>query len=312
MAELTAEQLQKAETMPLAELRALALKQAEEAAAAPAVEPKKEEPKSKAVAAVPDQREEIDNAAEAAPAEETDEPEVTIYRKEIDNGNGVIEVFEAESLEELVDKIAEGKRNASIKIRELSTQKKVEDARTEQQKKDDEYVIAERLKKEPRKALEEIVNEVIEKRHTTAQTAADRSEAAQSRFVATHPDFIPNPENGKRIAKEVQLLGYAEFTDEGLEKAYQSLKKSGLLQLKQPEASAATEAERAEAERIAQAAATTTQPRSPKKSSTISVRNHNAAATQVNTQLSEDEAYKMPLEKLRELANQQLAGRAAE
>lgn len=291
MAELTAEQIEKAETMPMAELLALGMKEAEEAAKPPVVTPK-----------AADQREEIDNAEEVVAEVAEEEEEKTIYRKEIDNGNGVIEVFQADSLEELVDKIAEGKRNASIKIRELSKQVRVEDTRTAQQITDDEFVVAERLKKEPKKTVAEIVAQVLEDRIAVER----KSNEVQSRFVATHPDFIADPDNGTRIAAEVQRLGYTEFTDEGLEKAYQSLKTSGLLKLKQPEASGATEAERAEAERIAQAAREATQPRSSKKSSTISVRNR-PAVPPPNVMPSEDEAYSMPMEKLRELANKQLA-----
>lgn len=288
MAELTAEQIQKAETMPMAELLALGMKEAEEVAKPP-----------KTVAL--DQREEIDNAEEVVAEVAEEEEEKTIYRKEIDNGNGVIEVFQADSLEELVDKIAEGKRNASIKIRELSKQVRVEDTRTAQQITDDEFVVAERLKKEPKKAMKEIISEILEERIAAERKSTD----VQSRFVATHTDFVASPVNGTRIASEVQRLGYTEFTDEGLEKAYQNLKRDGLLQIKAAEASGATEAERAEAERIAQAAREATQPRSSKKSSTISVRNRPAAAPP-NVMPSEDEAYKMPLEQLRELANKQL------
>jgi len=280
MPQLTEAELEKLSTD---ELRALAMKEVVE-------EPEKEEPK-KAPEPEPEEQEETE-----------EEEEKHIYRKEIDNGNGVIEVFEADSVDELIDKIAEGKRNASLKIRELSEKIKVEDTRTAQQKADDEYVIAERLKKEPSKAIREIISEVIEER-IAKQVQWDKD---QSRFVQTHPDFIANADNGKRLTDEVQRLGLTpDYAS--LEKAYQTLKASGLLLLKAEGSEEATETETKESERIAQPKAEVTQPRSPKRGSNLSTRT--AVAPKPDTAPSEDEAYELPLDKLRELANRQLAER---
>lgn len=306
MAELTQEQLEKAQTMSLDELRAAAIAEAaglEVVETLPIDKSRDEKGRFKSNT----DEETVDNSEggdEEAP-EGTDEAR-TIYRKEIDNGNGVVEVFEADSLEELVDKIADGKKNASIKIRELSQKVKTEDARTAQQIADDEYVIAERFKKEPKKTLDELVDQRIEQRDAKLRA----SNEAQNRFVATHPDFIPNPENGGRLVAWLQSHGHAEITYDGLEKAYQDLKVSGLLQLKAEGSEEATEAERKEAERIAQAKLDATQPRSQKKGSTLPSGGSRKAAP-VATQPSEDEAYALPLDKLRELANKQLAERNA-
>jgi hypothetical protein len=303
MAELTPEQLAKAETMSLDELRALALKETEEPAA-----PVKVAVEEKAPAQARDGKGRFTNADELeVPEEEAEEvvaeepPVKKEFYRDIDNGNGVIERFSAPSLEELVDKIAEGKRNASIKIRELSQKVKVEDTRTAQQKADDDFVIAERFKKEPKKVVRELWNEF----NREEVEAKQRSEEAQTRFVSTHEDFIANPDNGSRMISEVQRLGYTEITEEGLEKAYQNLKASGLLKLKSPEASATTEDKGADTERIAQPEPEAPQPRSPRKGSTISVRNR-GTVTPISTQPTEDELYSMPLEKLKELANKQL------
>ena len=306
MADLTAEQIQKAETMPLEELRALALKEAEDAV----VPPPKTEPEPKTPARdkngrFVEQGDEIDNSADPDPDADPDGGEVTttIFRKEIENGNGSVDVYEANSLEELVDKIAEGKRNANKQIQEFISERKAAEAKTQQVSKDEEYLIQQKLKDNPKSTIKEVVAEVIEER----MAATKRSEDAQSHFVTTHPDYIASPENGERMKSEVQRLGYAEFTIEGLEKAYQGLKKSGLLVLKPADADGATEAARLEAERTAQAQQdAATQQRSSKKASTISTRSR-STTTNVNTQPTLDEAYSMPLDKLRELANKQLA-----
>lgn len=296
MAELTAEQIEKAQTMSLEELRELARQEAGEVAAPVAA---KEEPKpAKTVEEPPD---ELDNSQDAQPEEE-EKLDRHIYRKEIDSGDGSgVDVYEADSLEELVDKIAEGKRNANKKIRELAQKVKVEDTRTEQQKADDEYVISQRMAKEPSKTVKEIVQQVLEER--IAQT--QRSEKVQSDFVTTHLDYVRTPANGEKLAKWCQTHGYQEFTAENLEKAYQDLKANGLLVLKAEGAGGDTEAKGEDTVRTEQPKPEATQTRSPKRSSTISSR---SSATPVrSTEPTEDEAYKMPLDKLRALANQQLA-----
>lgn len=286
MPQLTDTELEKLSTE---ELRALALKEAEP-------EPEKEEPKKAAV---------IDTGKEVLDNSEDEEPETTVYRKEIDLGEGDgIQVFEGESLEELVDKLAEAQRNATKKIREFNLQKKAEDARTAQQKQDDEFVIAERLQKEPTKTVRQIVAEVIAEREAATQAAID----AQSRFVQTHPDFIANPKNANEMQIEVQRLGYTDFTYEGLEKAYQNLKLRGILQLKAEGSEEATKEETKETPRIEETKAESAQPRSPKRSSNLSTRTA-ALPPKMDNKPTLDEAYdpKFPMEKLKDLANQQLA-----
>jgi hypothetical protein len=304
MAELTSEQLQQAESMSLDDLRALAIKEAEES-----VQPVQQDPpavsrdeKGRFKATTDDDA--LDNSADDI-EEEEEQPSRKIFRKEIDTGDGSgIDVYEADSLEELVEKIAEGKRNANKKIRELNQRVKIEDTRTEQQKLDDEYVVSQRLQKEPTKTMKQIVAEVISER----EAAAQRSQDAQSRFVQTHPDFIPGEANGGKLVAWLKTNGYREITSDGLEKAYQDLKASGLLQLKAEGSEDATEVEGTDTERTVQPQLEATQQSSRKKGSTINTRSRQTAPP-VNTQPSEDEAYTMPMDKLRELANKQLAER---
>src|SRR5690349_14030031 len=78
--------------------------------------------------------------------EQEDEPAETVFRRTIDLGDGSgVQVFEAPTLEELVDKLAEAQRNASKKIRELVIKKKEEEKTTA----DEEFVTAQNLMSRP-------------------------------------------------------------------------------------------------------------------------------------------------------------------
>src|SRR5690348_12024093 len=107
------------ETMPLEALRALANQQVEDASAtpaAPAAQPRDE--KGRFAKTEDGAADAVDVAAED---EEFGEPDKIIYQREIDLGDGSgVQVFRADSLEELVDKLAEAQRNATRKIRELN------------------------------------------------------------------------------------------------------------------------------------------------------------------------------------------------
>ena len=282
------------ETMPLADLKAAANAEVE-----PVVEVV-EEPKVESATA------DMETPVET-------EPEQFIYKKEIDLGDGSgVQVFTGkgasalDAMEELTEKLADAQRHATKKIHELSARVKAEDTRSEQQRTDDEYVIAQRLQKEPSAAIRDVVREVIAEREATTK----RSLETQQMFVDSHPDYVADAENGARITHEVQRLGYNEFSNESLEKAYQSLKASGLLKVKVEEAGGTTEEEAAPVERIAQPVADTTQPRSLKKASTVSTRGSHAPI--IKSGPSEDELYSMPLDKLRQISNEQLAKANAE
>lgn len=273
----------------------------------------------KLAAAADEVAEETKAAASTAdielPADEAEEvPEQFVYKKEIDLGDGSgIQVFTGkgatalEALEELTEKLAEAQRHATKKIHELNSRVKVESNRTAQQEADDEYVIAQRLQKEPKK----VMRETLAQMRAEEEAAKSRELAVQQAFVDSHPDYDATPnsrnalENGTRMIQWMQLNGCTEMTEENLEKAYQSLSRGGLLHLRTTEAGGTTEVETKEPERIARTEAETTQPRSSKKASTVSTRG--AGAPAVKAGLSEDELYSMPLEKLRQISNEQLA-----
>lgn len=294
MPELTTEQLQKAETMSLEELRTLALQEAEE--------PPPQEASSSSTTVVDTGKGELDNSTEIP------EDEEQIFRKEIHNPDGTVDVYEAASVDELIDKIAEGKRNAVAQMKAIAAEKHALESKVQKTTEDEEYVIQQRLQKEPKKVILDVVAQAIAER----ESALLRSQEAQSRFVVTHPDYIADipSGNGERMVAEFRRLFPAEpeFTYEGLEKAYQSLKASGLLKLKTEGSEEATAVVTAEPARTEQPAAETTQPRSQRKGSNLSGRS--TIAPKVETEPSLDEAYSLPMDKLRELANKQLAGRA--
>lgn len=239
--------------------------------------------------------------------EGTGEPDGIIYRREIDLGDGTgVQVFQSETLEGLVDKLADAQRNATKKIHELNKQVKSQNTKTAQEIADDEYVLSQEMLTKPRETVQKLVAE--EQRKIAEENA--RVVAVQENFLATHPSYVANPENGKRIVQWLQLNGHAQLTEDGLEKAYQDLSTSGLLKLKVEEADDATDTKGKGTERIVQTKPDVTQQRSSKKSSTISTTRR--ATTQVVTAPSEDELYdesKYSLEQLRELSNKELAKR---
>lgn len=307
------------ETMPLDELKKLALAEADKDAtpAAEPVAPPVRDAAGKFVAAPKDSDEVLDNSAEVV----EDEPEEFIVRREIDLGDGSgVQVFsgrgatELDAVKDLNEKLFEAQRNASRTIREL--QKKAPKVETPVEKTfspDEEYVFKQ-LGEKPSEQFKTLFKEVTGMdvaEFKTSQAAIkefqknQRSLQVQQDFVNTHPDYIGNEKNGVAIRDWVQEHNYAEFDANNLEKAYQDLKKRGILELKPDEASVTTEEERLEAERIAQAQRESTQSRSPKKSSTVSPRGGRAPV--VKTEPSEDELYKMPLDQLRKLSNDQLA-----
>lgn len=286
------------ETMPLEELkaRALAEEQKEEA----------KEPEKTSAAEVADMELPADEAAE--------ENEQFVYKKEIDLGDGSgVQVFSGtgatalEALEELTEKLADAQRHATKKIHELNTRVKTEDTRTAQQKTDDAYVLKQRLDKEPDK----VIDERVDRRYAEIKATEQRELAVQQAFVDSHPDYVSTPrskeaqENGTRMIQWMQLNGLTEMTENNLEKAYQSLKASGLLHIKAEEAGGVAEEETKETQRIVETKVEATQPRSPRKASTVSLRGGGAPV--VKTGPTEDELYSMPLEKLKQLSNEQLA-----
>lgn len=297
--ELTAEQLTKAQGMTLEELKQLALT-ADLPAPVPAEKPR--DANGQFVRQVQD---ELDNSADGDAAVVEDPPETKVYRKEIVNDDGHVEVYEADSLEDLVNRISDGKRNANTQLAKIIAERKAQEAKVVQTTEDEEYVTKKNLETKPKQTLKEAFREFKAEEEAMLQRSYD----VQSRFVNTHPEYVADPKNGNgnKLVAQFQLLypTATELTSEGLEKAYSSLAKSGLLVLKTEGADDATNAAAPATQRTVETDANAAQQRSPRGSG---IRTINRPAAPVTNQApTMDEAYSMPLEKLRELANTQLS-----
>lgn len=277
----------------------------------------------------------------AKPTEEVKDPETvntmgewadqensSVYRREIDLGDGSgVQVFEASSLEALVDRIADAQLNATKKIRSQEAELRDFRARHAEKPKpkelsaDEEYVLSQELTKTPsvafRKLFKESTGMDLEELQEVKKEIDGRKQAslrlqAMETFLATHDDFEnaneidgrPNP-NGDLMRMKLAELGLP-VTSENLHRAYLDLKPSGLLKLKSEEAHAEPAPKPKATERIAQPEAEVAQQRTRKGSG---VSTQARAVVSQSQEPSEDEAYTMPMEKLRNLANRQLAAR---
>jgi len=246
--------------------------------------------------------------------EPTGEPDSKIYRRVIDvGGDAGAEVFEAESLEELVDKIAEAKKHATKKIRDQEAE--LRKLRTEQPKEkeftaDEEFVISQELLAKPTQAFKKMFKEITGaspeefaqiKQNIDAQSKAQAASGAANQFLASHPDFIDSPKNGKLM--NMALKG-SEVTLENLNKAYIDLKNSGLLELKDEKAHDGQEPTSQPEQRISEKAEAEVPPQRIRKASGLSTRTRNTV-TPRSTEPTEQDLYSMPLEQLKELAMRQ-------
>jgi hypothetical protein len=252
-------------------------------------------------------------------AEEAKKTQKTFYRERtIDLGDGAgVQVFKGkgatseDALEDLTDKLAEAQRHATKKIREQEAKLKVH---TEEPKvtPEDDAMLSEQLLKTPTEAFKKLFKQVtgvdITEFKTTHQKekaflAAQEKRTAADEFVASNPEFADTPRNGKLINKWCEL--HNDFSLDGLNKAYQDLNESGLLDVKGEEASDEQKKVEAETQRIAEAAKASSSQRT-RKSSGLSTQRRTAVPTPNGP--TEEELYSMPLDKLRGLANKQLAG----
>jgi len=273
-------------------------------------------------------------AVEEKPAapEPEEEAEVFVANREIDLGDGSgVQVFEAEgeskeaALEALSDKIADAQKNATIKIRAQEAElrdlrvKNAERTAPKEPTADEEYVLAQEFSKMPKATFRKMFEEVTGMKPEEFQTMKQAAEAyktatttteAISTFVAMHPDYEDQGAIGDKNG-QLMRMKLAELrlpvTSENLAKAYLHLKEGGLLTLKGEEANPVADGEPAEPARIERPAAAPAQQRT-KKVSTIGTQNRITPAAP-KAEPTEDEAYKMPLDKLRELANKQMSAR---
>jgi hypothetical protein len=251
--------------------------------------------------------------------EEEEAPAKILYRRVVDIGDGVDpEIFEANSLEELLDKIADAKGHATKKIRqqeaELRKQKEAEAPKPRQFSEDEEYVYSQELMAKPTQAFAKMFKDMTGMEITQFKTVAEKTMALDSakntneaiiHFVTTHPTYVDD----KRSADLMTLaLGGRDKTAENLEKAYQNLVAKGLLAPGKDEQGSVQDEQEPAKTGITSEASVKSPSQGTRKASGLSGKNRAPVATQ-NNEPSEDEARRMPLDQLRELANKQLAGR---
>jgi hypothetical protein len=193
-----------------------------------------------------------------ATTEKVEEPQGV--RIEIDLGEGAgREVFEAETAEALIEKMAEAKKHATLKIRELNQKLKsvsLSTKRAEPVKKlsaDDEFLVSQELSTNPTKAFRKLFESEVgmtfedftAKLQQADSLAKEKAvhDAAQ-KFLSAHPDYVNNEANGGRLDKYVQFQGLDMSNPDDLETAYNDLMSSGLLETKKAEAQRETRIEK--------------------------------------------------------------------
>lgn len=319
--------------MPLADLKELIIKEsmdeAAKAAQAEAIEESNEKRQSHSIGAhlgpgrspdgrfapkvddrdILDNNSDEDQPTESAPAEPTlAEPEERefVVRREIslEDGGGT-QIFtgrgatEREAFEDFAQQLTDAQRHATKKLREQQAelrryhQKEAESNR--QTAEDINYVTRKQLEENPAETIARVAREAVAKDRMEEIEKLQRSNQVQNDFVAAHPEYHADPANGQKLAAWVRTNGFAEFTNENLELAYQDLKSSGLLRLK------SSNAEPVEI-------LPTPQPR--KRASSVSGRSGSSPV--VKTEPTEDDLYKMPLEQLRHLSNRKMEQVAAD
>jgi hypothetical protein len=262
-----------------------------------------------------------ENIADPDPAND-DEDEVEEYEYKIDLGDGSgIQIFKGNSVEEVMNKLGEAQKHATRKIREQAEQLKKYSAQAAKEAADNEYVYGQELITKPTEAFKKLFKETtgvdiesfangwerVKALETAqaAQTLENKKQTAATAFLAAHPEFIPNPANGKRLEKAVNLL-IAEANSKNqepdfnaiLDAAYADLSESGLLELKDPqgkqEDNIADKSSKNDSQVVAVVAHT-------RRASGLTARAR-TVTTPRNAQPTEAELYAMPLDQLRELS----------
>lgn len=264
----------------------------------------------------------VEEEEKAEETEEKVEEKPTVFRREIDLGDGSgKQVFEAESLEALTDKLVEAQRNATKKIRELSREVKVEKAAEKEPEReltaDEEFLLSQELLNHPsktqKKLLEGLFGMSLDEVKAAMEDAramrqAKRADEAANKFIEATPDFHACPANAQRINKYLSVHKL-ECTVENLATAYEELNSLGLLEQKPQEQTAVSaDSETADQQETSRIAKATEKPVVTQRRVGSGLSSRGRSTTTVKAaEPTEDELYDMPLDKLAELARK--AGR---
>jgi hypothetical protein len=233
------------------------------------------------------------------------EPQPQVFRREIDLGDGSgKQVFEAESMEALLDKLTDAQTHATRKIRELSQQKKEEPAPPppappvpSEFSEDEKWLLSQEFLTDPDKAFDKLVEKRLlpklqpKLEKIEAIEKQEQAEIASNKFVEAHPDYYATPKNGEKLVRYLNTWKM-DATVENLEKAFQELSEGGLLEAK-PVPAAENGDPEPEAERIARPGETIRS--THKVASGLSARRSVPPPPPGPT---EDELYKLPIDEL--------------
>lgn len=185
--------------------------------------------------------------------------------------------------------LREAKIHANRKIREQNQTIKTTEAAKVAMTADERYVLAQRMQTEPDLVLEEAISKRLAsdpRIQAAEQLATDKKiNDVTIAWVNENPEYYAVPANGKRIWKELQYNGITVPTAADLDKAYQSLKSEGLLQAKP-----------------AEVVPVATTPAPVRRSSGLPTR---SSVVPTPVVVPTVDPYKIPLEELAILANQQ-------
>lgn len=198
-------------------------------------------------------------------AEENVDEEEIEYERVIDLGDGSgAEVFRGKTLEELVDKLAVAKENASRKIRELSAARKAAEKVVDEAvglTDDERFILSQKILTDPASVIETFIDKALTKKidprlkEVEGVAREQRETKAAVEWVKTNPDYYANERNGARMQKYLEKMGL-EVNAENLQTAFEDLSADGLLATKPAEKQDAEDTKNAEVERIAPKAGT--------------------------------------------------------
>jgi len=264
---------------------------------------------------------EAEMRGEPAPEAEKEAPEVEpeapkqTFKREIDLGDGSgKEIFEADSIEALLDKIADAKKHASLKIRQQNQElKELKTPKSEPVKQEvkqpsaeDEFALSLEFQKAPSAAFRKMFKqetgmtpeEFRESQKSLIQLEKTTSfEQASAQFLEAHPEYYVTPANGRKLTRYIETQGLPSNL-EGIEKAFADLSADGLLAVK-PDAQDAEDTE--ETSRIAKTEDDT--PRNPdgtyrRKASNLSPKRGFEGRAKRAEPTEEEKARKMTTEEL--------------
>lgn len=242
----------------------------------------------------------------ADPDPDPDALDEVVYRRVIDLGDGSgTQVFEAPTVEELVDKLADAQTHATRKIRELSAAQKPKEV-VPALDENEEFVLSQQFLQSPTKAFADLFKRTTGKDIEGFKTTLGRMEAFErgqsefgvgQEFQRLTPEYHPSEKNGKKIEKWLKTEGL-EVTIENVQKAFADLTESGLLESAPQNQDAEPQKRAEETTRIAE---TTTRIVGQRRAASGLSSQGSKTVTRA-PEPTPEELYSMPMDKLAALA----------